>query len=363
MKFYRLNEILKLKATYYMIFGERSNGKTFAVLEHILKKYCEKKEQGVIVRREKEDIVGNNGKQLFENLVVNGVVKELTKGKWDYVEYKSSAFYLAKFDDKLDKVVLDREPFAHAICLSGSEHKKSIAFPKVTTIFFDEFISRTRYLQDEFVLFMNLISTIVRFRDNVEIFMCANTVNRECIYFKEMGLRRVKQQKQGTIDVYHFGESKLKVAVEYTSISDVDGKPSDVYFAFDNPKLNMITSGAWEVALYPHCPCKYKPKDVKFNFFILFSEEILHGEIVIKGKERFIYIHRKTTPLKNPDKDLIYSTDVSPRKNWSRRIIIPRNKIENEIVKFFKEEKVFYQDNEVGETVNAYIDWCKRTKI
>ena len=24
----------------------------------------------------------------------------------------------------------------------------------------------------------------------------------------------------------------------------------------------MITGGAWEIALYPHCPRKYKPKDV-----------------------------------------------------------------------------------------------------
>ena len=34
----------------------------------------------------------------------------------------------------------------------------------------------------------------------------------------------------------------------------------DVYFAFNNPKLQMITSGAWEMAIYPHNKVKYKPK-------------------------------------------------------------------------------------------------------
>lgn len=39
MKYYRLNNILKYDAMYNVIFGERSNGKTFSVLEHGVKEY------------------------------------------------------------------------------------------------------------------------------------------------------------------------------------------------------------------------------------------------------------------------------------------------------------------------------------
>lgn len=44
MKYYRLNRILKTDAQYNIIFGERSSGKTFAVLEHGIENYAKKKE-------------------------------------------------------------------------------------------------------------------------------------------------------------------------------------------------------------------------------------------------------------------------------------------------------------------------------
>ena len=37
--FYRLNQILKRKALYNIIMGQKSNGKTYSVLEYILKDY------------------------------------------------------------------------------------------------------------------------------------------------------------------------------------------------------------------------------------------------------------------------------------------------------------------------------------
>src|SRR5699024_5250425 len=124
------------------------------------------------------------------------------------------------------------------------EHDKSTAYPKVKTIFFDEFLTRQYYLPDEFVTFMNVVSTIVRQRDDVIIFMCGNTVNQYCPYFTEMGLTHVKEMNKGVIEVYKYGESRLKVAVEYADSISKSGKPSDVYFAFDNPNLQMITGGA-----------------------------------------------------------------------------------------------------------------------
>src|SRR5690606_4040116 len=99
--------------------------------------------------------------------------------------------------------------------LSDTEHNKSISYPRVEIIFFDEFITKHLYLNDEFILFMNTISTIVRQRTNVTIYMCGNTVDKYCPYFKEMGLNHVHKMEQGTIDVYRYGNSKLTVAVEY----------------------------------------------------------------------------------------------------------------------------------------------------
>src|SRR5699024_11620877 len=69
-------------------------------------------------------------------------------------------------------------------------------------------------LVNELVLFMNTVSTIVRRRTDVKIFMLGNTVNKYNPYFKEMGLNHANQMEQGTIDIYKYGKSPLTVAVE-----------------------------------------------------------------------------------------------------------------------------------------------------
>ena len=94
------------------------------------------------------------------------------------------------------------------------------------------------------MLFTNILSTIIRQRDDVKIFLCGNSINKVNPYFTEMGLTKAKNQAKNTIDVYTYGNSDLKVAVEYTGDVNTTGKSlkgSDKYFAFDNPKLKMIT--------------------------------------------------------------------------------------------------------------------------
>ena len=50
-KFYSLKTILSKDAQYNIIFGERSNGKTYSVLKYGLEKFCKTGEQTAIVRR------------------------------------------------------------------------------------------------------------------------------------------------------------------------------------------------------------------------------------------------------------------------------------------------------------------------
>lgn len=362
-KFYSLNRILKENAQYNIIFGERSNGKTYAALKYGLEQWAKDNSQMGIIRRWQEDIKSKRGANLFSALVANGEISKITKGKWDSVHYNSNRWYFCKYDDVKHRRIIDDEPFAFAFALSNMEHDKSISYPKIKTIIFDEFITRETYFVDEFVIFTNVISTIVRYRDDVKIFMLGNTVNKSCPYFKEMGLKHMDFMKQGTIDVYKYGESGLKVAVEYADSPDKEkGKPSDVYFAFDNPKLKMITGGAWEIGLYPHCPVKYKPKDVMFTFFIEFEIYLLQCEIVNYEGNVFIYIHKKTTPLKNPDTDLIFKCEYDYRLNYVRNILKPVYPIHKKIASLFKNDCVYYQDNEIGEVVRNYFNWCLSEK-
>lgn len=356
-KFYSLKNILSKDATYNVIFGERSNGKSYSVLKHAIVNFAKTGEQLAIVRRWREDFTGKRGAVMFDALEANNEIMKATNGEWSGVRYYASKWYFCRYDD--EKRIDCETPFAYGFAISSMEHDKSTSYPNITTILFDEFLTRQAYLPDEFVLFMNVVSTIVRHRTNVKIFMLGNTVNRYCPYFKEMGLSHVKDMKPGDIDLYRYGDSELTVAVEYTAPNKT-GKDSDFYFAFDNPKLSMITGGAWEIDIYPHCPVKYKPKDVVFTYFIEFNGELLQCEIVDSKLGPFTFIHRKTTPLQDPDRDVVFSSNFDYRRQWGRKLTKPVTKVEKKITEFFKRDKVFYQDNEVGEIVRNYLLWCSR---
>lgn len=367
-KFYSLDNILEKRCQYNMIIGERSNGKTYAVEKYIIERAWKYHEQGAIIRRYRLDFQGKRGGAMFAPLVENGEITEITGGEWTGVYYYASQWYFCRrAETDENRIEKSEEPFCYAFALTEMEHDKSSGYPGVTTIMFDEFMSRMGYVADEFVLYMNTLSTIIRYRDNVKIFMLGNTVTKDCPYFKEMGLDHIQKMEQGTIDVYTYGQSKLKVAVEFCGSSDKKArkKPSDVYFAFNNPRLQMITGTGhvWELGIYPHKPIDFTPKDIKFIYFISYNDNLLQCEIVMSGNYNFTFIHPKTTDLRHPEKDLIFDTESNPLYNYSRKLGQGTSPIMSRIVTYYRDEKIFFSDNETGEVLRNYLDWCKRSSI
>lgn len=366
MKYYDVANLIKSypKAHYYVVFGERSNGKTYSALKYALERNVALGEQFAYLRRMGEDIRKSELMQLFSAHESENFISSLTGGEWTRVVIVNKRFYFERTEinessqTKPEKIIRSEEPIGFAFDLNSMEHYKSISFPKIRTVIFDEFLSRTGYLPNEFLLFTNTLSTIIRQRDDVKIIMLGNTVSKYCPYFSEMGLTHIKQQVQGTIDVYNYGNSKLQVVVEYTESSSTrGGKKSDIYFAFDNPELKMITSGSWEIAIYPHLEIKYRPKDVACNFFIEFDREIIHGELVYLETGPFIFFHRKTTPIKDETKDIVYTTRNSQRYNYKMGLTKHTDKLSTTIIKLLRENRAFYSENEVGEIVRNYLKW------
>lgn len=356
--FYSLHNILSQECDYNVIYGERSNGKTTAVLRYALEDHINSgyQNQLAIIRRWDEDFKGK-GKQIFDGMIHLGWIEKLTKKKYNSVYCYAQKWYLCKYDEEGNKIAQEQEPFTLGFSITAEEHYKSTAYPLVKTILFDEFITRKFYLPEEFVKFQNLLSTIIRLRDDVIIFMCGNTINKYCPYFNEMGLTGVKKQKPGTIDVYTYGESELRVAVEYSDFPSKK-KASNKYFAFDNPKLSMITTGGWEIDIYPHLPTKYKPKDIVYIFYIIFDDDVLQGNVITVNNITFIYLHRKTRDIPEDTNRLVYKQTIDYRRNCRISILNPYGKPDKKIYELIKMKKIFYQDNEVGEIFNNYLHWC-----
>lgn len=360
MKYYNTKRIDAKKATYNVIFGERSNGKTYALLKKAIQNKHKGLGQFAYVRRWKEDIKASRASTVFNGHVTNGEVTKLTNGEYEGVHYSVGRFYLCNYSEDGKPIYNESDCLGYVFAISDGEHIKSTAYPEISLIVFDEFLTKHTYLPDEFVLFMNVVSTIIRKRDNVSIYMLGNTVSKHCPYFDEMGLNKVKSMKQGTIDVYRYGSSELIVAVEYcASTQKENGGKVNKYFAFDNPKLEMITGGAWELDIYPHLPVKYKPKEVQLSFYISFDGENYQGDVVFKGDGYFIFYHRKTTPLKENETDLIYSLDHRYEYNYCRNFLKPSNRLGCKVLEIMKQYKSYFQDNQVGNNLSNYFKTCK----
>lgn len=365
--FYSLTNIRKFGASYNMIIGERSNGKTYAALMRGLERYFQEGKQIAYIRRWNTDIQGGNGKEIFGGIVRNGEIERLSSGKWNSIYSYSGKFYLAKIKEGKDgneTRITAFEPFCYSFALNSMEHYKSNNYQGVGTIIFDEFISSNGVgLGDqEFMLFMNMLSTIIRdpSRKDIELYMLANTVNWDSPYFREFGLGNVRKQEQGTIEFYEYGNSNCNLALEYCESRETEeSKEGDRFFAFDNPHLQMITNGSWEMEIYPHCPAKYKPKEVKFRYFLQYNDDLLQADVIKQGRDYYTYWHVKTGEVKDLDKDLLFTNlHQSPKFNVRINLFKPQDRLGQRLVKFYKDNKVFYQDNVVGTIINNYRSWC-----
>lgn len=362
-RYWDIENTYKLNCPYNVVVGMRSNGKTYGCKKKGLERYADGLGEMAIVRSWAEDFKGNRGKNVFADIVEDGVVKELFNDEYNTIEYKAGAWYLGKIDEN-SKITLAPEPFAWAFALTGMEHDKSISFPNITFIVYDEFISRKSWIPDAFNLFQNVISTIVRERgsiDDIRIYMLANTVSYFSEFYDEMRINP-RELKSGQIKIYeHYPNPKLRVALEYCDVverSDDETK----FFDFGTKKSKMITRGEFEIPEYPRYTEEIKPKDIKQYFFIKFKEYILQCEIVKTKYGYIINTHQKTTPVKY-ETDIVYDLNTyenNPRH--IRNIMTDKSIFTLKVLKLIDADKIYYADNITGEIFRAYIQECIEDK-
>lgn len=361
VKYYTLDKINATGALYRIAIGKRSNGKTYAGLKYTLQQYVKDGAQCAYVRRRKEDILSREMMSLYDNLAANGEIAAMTENKYNCVVYDTRRFYLAFRDETGEIAAKDPTPCCFVFAINVSEHSKSTSYPHVKYIIFDELLSRSGYVPDEFMLFSNLLSTIIRGRDDVVIYMFGNTVSKyACPYFTEMGLKHIKDMKPDSIDVYTYGDTGLTVAVEFTDPT-TGSAASNKYFAFDNERLKMITgAAAWEIAVYPKCPVHYRPCEVLFSYFIEHDGERVQCDIVYtENNFCFTFIHPKTTEYQKGN-NLIYTREFSADPYKRRDFVTGRGRIDQKINSFYRSGRVFYSDNDTGEFVRAFIMDCMK---
>lgn len=366
---YSLKNILSKHANINMIIGEKSNGKTYACKEYLIKRYFDGEGKGAYIRRTDEDFKKGRGDAIFSDMIKNkngvSLIEKYSKGKFNTIKYMVNGWYLGKTyvsinrkGEYVEKVEYEDKPFCYAFSVNNAEHTNGQSYLDITTIFFDEFTTTKNYLVDEFSLYNILLSNIIRDRDNVQILMCGNTVDRHCIYFREMGLNKILKMEKGTIDIYTFNVDDgrvLTVAVEYCDTSVKNGKKSDLYFAFDNPTLKMIKKGDWDLNIYPHLRGRFKEENIYQVFYVKYNDTWLKCYIYNYNDNIVLFFTPASKPIITED-TIIFRNDDIMRKNDYRHL---RNggkqKLFRIIDQCFNLDRVYFATNESGDIIRKYL--------
>lgn len=334
-KYYDISNLLKTKAQYMMLLGQRANGKSYQAKLTVLKDAYKNNRWFVYLRRYRADIKAKAVEAYFADMNI----EEITGKEYDRVIAWSGSIYFGLVNDKGEVV---KGPEIGRYCaLNEYERYKSQMFVDFDWILYEEFITDNAYLPDEPRQLQQFVSTVARHR-SLTVLLIGNTLSRVCPYFAEWCLEGVLKQKLGTIEVYHyhFEDGVIDVAVEYCANADFDNK------MFFGQPAKQIVSGEWDTMEVAKLPRRQEEYDVlyeilieyqKFAFVIRLLCEPIDGGVIcfvypFNGKRM---IQRKLTEVFSDNPFISTKLDLSRRP-------------EALINDCFRLGKVCYSDNLTG---------------
>lgn len=375
--YYNTKLIRSKDAHYNLVIGERSNGKTTALLRDIIEDYYLTGSKGAVVRQMELDIKGHKGASLFSGVVAGNMVAELTNGEWDGIRYWNRAYYLTRWDDVKAKEVRDTDAFCHIFAISQAIHYKSNSYPNIGTIMFDEFMRADHvYLPDEVSQFLNLVSTLVRDKNDAKIFLVANTISWNSQYFKKLGLTSVSKMKPGELAVVEKKkkrsggvELEMRVAIEYCeNTAEYGGKASDVYFLMDDATTSMIIDGEFAIPDYPRCPHHFTERNIKCTYWILPEDSpVIRCRLIKLDRQLFIFadevddvVYEK---IADQRRDLFYDLSYSGLVNHFTAIDHYADTRTSYLANAFAANRVFFSSNDCGENLIYYFNEAANKSI
>lgn len=254
-KYYSNGQLLSYHYFLNFIIGHRGVGKSYDFKKWSIRDFLKSGKQFVWVRRYKQET--KKIKQFFDDV-----------GK----EFPNNNLQV-KGGDKDGVFMVDGKVAGYYLTLSISTSYKSIPFPNVDKIIFDEFLidkSTYRYMSNEVIILLELIDTIFRDRDDVKgVFCLGNNISFTNPYFLYFGILafsgRFYKKGEVLVECYRneiYIENKKSTrfgrlvngttygdyAIENKSLKDdntfIEKRPNDAQFRF-LVKYKYFTIGYW----------------------------------------------------------------------------------------------------------------------
>lgn len=357
---YNLDNIAAENAEINLIWGERSNGKSYQVKhKRGVLKYLKTGKRFIYMRRWKEEIRTD----LVERYFADVDVEKITEGKYNCITVYRKQLFLSNYDVETGKTTRG-EKIGYICALSTEQNYAGASYLDVEDIIFEEFMSRSEYLAGEADKLMNFRSTVDRKRNVVKLWLVGNTISRVCPYINDWGLLPIiTNQKQGTIETVELDtgsidintgkEIYLKCAIEYCKNN---GQSS---YAIGKHK-DMINKGSWQTDPQPHLPKSYNDYKVLFRFIFLYKSFKFCSEYLIDKETNetcwFVYPYKGIID----DKTIVISDIVKVSKYWQRDIYNTKfnNPTINKLLQTFRESNLFFASDLCGTDFKQVIDFA-----
>ena len=258
------------------VIGERGLGKTFGAKVAMLKRFLKTGEQFMYVRRYKTEL-DSSLTTFWNDLQNNGFFEDL--------ELKVVKSKL------LTKFLCNGKVCGYAVPLSTSNILKSTAFPKVSTIVFDEYLLASggtyRYLKNEVNMLLDLIETTFRLRDG-KVIMLGNALNVYASpYFAYWDLdlpygSEFKSYQDGAILVHYARNDEYRAAKKQSKFGKLIENTDYGRMAIDNVDISMN-----------HMFIAKKPEKASFTALLIINGNKIGVWI---GRDGYLYLSDKYDP-------------------------------------------------------------------
>lgn len=361
-RFYNIQSLLETKATYLLLLGERTNGKSYQAKYTALWEawheadYEEYLSSGKIVPKERWQFAYlRRWDREIKILAVNdyftdmsNAIKEITGDEATGIECFQSIIYFTKYDpieDKIKKIKEIGRPFS----LHSSQHYKSRMFPKIGNIVMEEVIPDDgMYLPEECKHFFSVVSTIAR-RDKIRVMMVGNKMNRVCPYFTEWCLKPVLKQKEGTIDIYRqntdgFDDNGNPIVVTIAvEMCEEVGQQNRMFFG---QRSKSIVHGTWDTDEYPHLEEDIDDYDEYYRLCYIHREFAFMVKLLrSKRNEILLFVYPFTGDTTKIDRRVSNEFSLSPLVTPKLTEVTKYDKLVKQLI---DNKKICFSDNLTG---------------
>lgn len=178
LAYYNYDKLFSYNGTFNFLVGARGLGKSFGAKDRAVDRALKFGEQFIYVRRYKDELATGRD-SFFADLVSRG---KHTGWDFKFIGMKCLAAPSSTREEKKRQWKI----IGYFIPLSIAQTMKSVSFPEVKLIIFDEFIiekGNIQYLHNEVIAFQNFYSTVDRNEDRVRVLFLANSVSIMNPYF------------------------------------------------------------------------------------------------------------------------------------------------------------------------------------